>query len=181
MFDGGVCIFDGKIGCFSLVIDERAKRSSVNGQTGTWEVKPIAHIKRDVVREFMIERVLLAIRAKMVRRGYSQTNLHCSRQCMSRLQLLSREQGGFGIRLICEPPRSLDFNILHMGFFHAIQAIQYTKSAKTVQELAPIIVLQVKFLLHSCKNISLSVAYSSYQFFSCMKEAFNEYYLTKAN
>jgi hypothetical protein len=91
MFDGGVCIFDGKIGCFSLVIDERAKRSSVNGQTRTWEVKPIAHIKRDVVREFMIERVLLAIRAKMVRRGYSQTNLHCSRQCMSRLQLLSRE------------------------------------------------------------------------------------------
>jgi hypothetical protein len=91
MFDGGVCIFDGQIGCFSLVIDERAKRSSVNGQTGTWEVKPIAHIKRDVVREFMIERVLLAIRAKMVRRGYSQTNLHCSRQCMSRLQLLSRE------------------------------------------------------------------------------------------
>ena len=63
-FRHGVCIFDGKIGCFPLVTYERAKRSSVNRQAGTWEVKTIAHITRDVIREFMIERVLQAIRAK---------------------------------------------------------------------------------------------------------------------
>jgi hypothetical protein len=49
------------------------------------------------------------------------------------------KQGGFDIRLICHPPNSLDFNILDLCFFHAIQAIQYTKVAKTVQELVPIV------------------------------------------
>lgn len=59
-----VCIFDGKIGCFPLVTFEAVKRSSVNRPAGTMEVKPIASIKRDVIREFMIEKVLPAIRAK---------------------------------------------------------------------------------------------------------------------
>ncbi|GJM86927.1 hypothetical protein PR202_ga02830 [Eleusine coracana subsp. coracana] len=50
-FRNGVCIFDGKIGCFPLVTYEQAKRSSVNRQAGTWEVKSIAHITRDVLLE----------------------------------------------------------------------------------------------------------------------------------
>jgi hypothetical protein len=66
-FHHGVCIFDGKIECFPLVTYEHAKRSSVNRQAGTWKVKPIAHITRDIIREFMIERVLPAIRAKWPR------------------------------------------------------------------------------------------------------------------
>jgi hypothetical protein len=57
----GVCIFDGKIGCFPLVTYERAKRSSVNRQAGTIEVKPIAKITRDAIIMFMIEKVLPAI------------------------------------------------------------------------------------------------------------------------
>ena len=53
----GVCTFDGKIGCFRLVKFERAKRRSVNRPAGTMEVKPIASITRDVLREFMIKKV----------------------------------------------------------------------------------------------------------------------------
>jgi hypothetical protein len=63
-FHGEVCIFYEKIGCFPLVTYERAKMSSVNWQARTWEVKPIAHITRDVIKKFMIERVLPDIRAK---------------------------------------------------------------------------------------------------------------------
>jgi len=48
-------------------------------------------------------------------------------------------QDGFDIRLICQPPNSPDFNILDLGFFRAIQAIQYRKSMRTVQELVPIV------------------------------------------
>jgi len=47
------------------------------------------------------------------------------------------KQDGFDIRLICQPPNSPDFNILDLGFFRAIQAIQYKKNAKTMQELIP--------------------------------------------
>jgi hypothetical protein len=49
------------------------------------------------------------------------------------------KQGGFDIELICQPPNSLDFNILDLGFFRAIQAIQYTKVAKIVQKLVAIV------------------------------------------
>jgi hypothetical protein len=48
-FDNGVCTFDGKIGCFPLVIFERAK-SSVNRPARIMEVKPITSITRDVIR-----------------------------------------------------------------------------------------------------------------------------------
>jgi len=44
---------------------------------------------------------------------------------------------GFDIHLICQPPNSLDFNILDLGFFRAIQAIQYKKNEKTIQDLVP--------------------------------------------
>jgi hypothetical protein len=47
------------------------------------------------------------------------------------------KQDGFDIRLICQPPNSPDFNILDLGFFRAIQAIQYKKNAKTMQDLIP--------------------------------------------
>jgi hypothetical protein len=39
----------------------------VNRQARTWEVKPIANITREIIREFVIERVLPAIRAKCPR------------------------------------------------------------------------------------------------------------------
>jgi len=49
------------------------------------------------------------------------------------------KQNGFDIRLICQPPNSPDFNILDLGFFRAIQAIQYKKNAKTVEALIPVV------------------------------------------
>lgn len=61
-----MCIFYGKIGCFPLVKFERA-RSSVNLPAGTLEMKPIASITRDVIRESIINKVLPAIRAKWPR------------------------------------------------------------------------------------------------------------------
>ena len=47
------------------------------------------------------------------------------------------KQEGFDIRLICQPLNSPDFNILDLGFFRAIQAIQYKKDAKTIKDLVP--------------------------------------------
>ena len=47
------------------------------------------------------------------------------------------KQQGFDIRLIYQPPNSPDFNILDLGFFRAIQAIQYKKDAKTIKDLVP--------------------------------------------
>ena len=144
-FHNGVCIFDGKIGSFSLVTYEQAKRRSVNQEAGTWEVKPIAHITRDVIREFMIQRVLPAIREKWPMEDIHkpiyivQDNAPSHLEVNDHLFCEAARQDGFDIRLICQPPNSPDFNILDLGFFRAIQAIQYRKSARTVQELVPIV------------------------------------------
>ncbi|WVZ96972.1 hypothetical protein U9M48_042547 [Paspalum notatum var. saurae] len=63
----GRCIFDAKIGCWAFFTYEPAKRSSVNRPAGTIEMKPIESITKDVMRSFMIEKVLPAIRAKWPR------------------------------------------------------------------------------------------------------------------
>jgi hypothetical protein len=65
-FRGGECIFDGKIGCFPLVTYEPAQRSNaVTGRVrGDMVMKPIQNITRDVIRDFMINHVLPAIKAK---------------------------------------------------------------------------------------------------------------------
>jgi hypothetical protein len=47
------------------------------------------------------------------------------------------QQDGFDIHLISQPPNSLNFNILDLGFFRAIQSIQYKKNAKTLAQLLP--------------------------------------------
>ena len=63
----GHCTFDGKIGCFPFVTYEPARRSSVNRPAGTIVMKPIESVTKEVIRDFMIEKVLPAIRAKWPR------------------------------------------------------------------------------------------------------------------
>lgn len=41
----------------------------------------------------------------------------------------------FDIRLSCQPPSSLDLNVLDLGFFSAIQSLQYQEAPKTIDEL----------------------------------------------
>ncbi|KAG6941546.1 hypothetical protein JG687_00019583, partial [Phytophthora cactorum] len=41
-------------------------------------------------------------------------------------------QGGWKIRVVCQPPRSPDCNILDLGFFNAIQAMQYKKPTNQI-------------------------------------------------
>ncbi len=151
--ENGACIFDGKIGCFPLVTFERAKRSSINRPAGTMEVKPITSITRDVIREFMIEKVLPAIRAKWPREDMSRPIYIQQDNAPSHIELHDPQfceaamQDGFDIRLICQPPNSPDFNILDLGFFRAIQAIQYKKVAKSVQDLIPVVQEVLRFVL----------------------------------
>jgi hypothetical protein len=144
-FKNGECIFDGKIGCFPLVTYEPAQRS--NGRTGRVRgdimIKPITSITRDVIRDFMIDKVLPAIRAKWPREDVHKPIFIQQDNAPSHLKLddpifcEAAKQDGFDIRLICQPPNSPDFNVLDLGFFRAIQAIQYKKNAKTIKELVP--------------------------------------------
>ena len=141
-FIDGECIFYGRIGCFPLVTYEPAQRSNAitDRVRGDMVMKPITSITRDVIREFMINQVLPAIRAKWPREDVGNPIFIQQDNAPSHLKLDDplfcehAKRDGFEIRLISQPPNSPDFNILDLGFFRAIQAIQYKKNAKTIQD-----------------------------------------------
>lgn len=154
----GYCTFDGKIGCFPLVTYEPAKRSSVNRPAGTMEMKPIASITKEVIRDFMINKILPAIRAKWPQEDMNkpiyiqQDNARPHLGPTDQLFHEASQQDGFDIQLICQPPNSPDLNILDLGFFRAIQSIQYKKVTKTpadlvkaVEEVLPFLFFPFKF------------------------------------
>ena len=144
-FRDEVCTFDGRIGCFPLVHYEPAMRGNerTGRVRGDMVMKPITSITRDVIRDFMINQVLPAIRSKWPREDVGRPIFIQQDNAPSHLKVddpefcAAAKLGGFDIRLICQPPNSPDFNILDLGFFRAIQAIQYKKDAKSVEALVP--------------------------------------------
>ena len=128
------------MGKFPLVTYENAQRRSKNRLAGTEVVKPIASITRDVIREFMVHKVLPAIWAKWPREDVNQPIYIQQDNAPSHLEVNdpvfceAAKQEGLDIHLICQPPNSPDFNILDLG---SIQSIQYKKQAKTVEGLIP--------------------------------------------
>ncbi|KAJ1269981.1 hypothetical protein BS78_06G019800 [Paspalum vaginatum] len=123
----GHCIFDGKIGCWAFVTYEPAKRSSVNRPAGTIKMKPIESITKDVMRSFLIEKVLPGICAKWPCEDVGksiyiqQENAKPHVAPTDRLFCEAAKQDGFDIRIVC--------------FFSSLQSIQHKKTAKTTEEL----------------------------------------------
>jgi hypothetical protein len=101
----------------------------------------------------MINKVLPAIREKWPREDLGRPIFIQQDNAPSHLKLddpefcAAAKLGGFDIRLICQPPNSPDFNILDLGFFRAIQAIQYKKEAKTIEALV-LAVKEVNCIIH---------------------------------
>lgn len=44
-------------------------------------------------------------------------------------------EGGWNIRLLCQPPNSPDYNALDLGFFASIQSLQLRKRARGIEKL----------------------------------------------
>ena len=110
----------------------------------------------------MIEKVLPAIRAKWPHEDVNKPIYIQQDNAPSHLELndplfcQAAQKNGFDIRLVCQPANSPDFNILDLGFFRAIQSIQYKKVAKTVEGLIPI-VQEVRSTLLIIVLISFSI------------------------
>ncbi|KAL7154874.1 hypothetical protein ABFS83_03G033200 [Erythranthe nasuta] len=134
-------IFSGKIGVFPLVTREPAKRNSVNRVAGALETKPIASVKRDVIRSFLIEKVIPTIKDKWPREDsrypifiqQDNARTHIPQDDIEFCRVAKED--GFDIRLMCQLPNSPELNVLDLGFFSAIQSLQYKESPKNVDEL----------------------------------------------
>ncbi|GAA0162730.1 hypothetical protein LIER_18760 [Lithospermum erythrorhizon] len=137
----GNVLFDGKIGIFSFIYKEPAKRKSKNRVAGTLVTKPILSITQDVIRSCLIEKVFHAIKEKWPH--YRQNSIIYIQQDNTRPHIspfddkfCETAQGdGFDKQLTCQPPNSPDLNVLDLGYFRGIQSLQYREAPKTIDEL----------------------------------------------
>ena len=67
--DQNECTFDGKIGIYAFVTTELAKRKSPNRPRTTPVTKPITSVSRDVIRRYLIDKLLPDIKANGLQRG----------------------------------------------------------------------------------------------------------------
>ncbi|XP_026458589.1 uncharacterized protein LOC113359119 [Papaver somniferum] len=166
--------FSGKIGIFPFTFQEPAQRNSKNRTAGTMETKAILSVTKDVIRSCLINKVLPAIRSKWPRSSnmepifIQQDNArpHINPNDQEFLEDASKD--GFDIRLSFQPPNSPDFNVLDLGYFRAIQSLQYRYAPSTIDELVQAV--QESFENLSSKNLN----YVFLTFQGCMIESMKQ-------
>ncbi|KAF7123388.1 hypothetical protein RHSIM_Rhsim12G0027300 [Rhododendron simsii] len=133
--------FSGKIGIFPFTFKEPAKRTSKNHVASTMETKAIATVTKDVIRSCLIEKVIPAIQSKWPRSSVGKTIYIQQDNARPHIQPYDAQfrdvttKNGFDIRLSFQPPNSPDLNVLDLGFFTAIQSLQYREAPRTIDEL----------------------------------------------
>ena len=124
-------MIDGEIGIWPFVFQERAKRSSCNRLAGTLETMIIPRIDR--------ENIIPAIKAKWPigskRVIIQQDNAgpHAKAYDPEIAAVCADER--IDICLPFQPPNSPDFNVLDLGFFNSIQALQHHNAPRTIDDL----------------------------------------------
>lgn len=170
--DEGRVIFDGKIGCWPFVIKQAALRNSIHRNAGTMEMKAFTSVKRESLKGwFLIEKIIPAIHEKWPRSQHGeiifiqQDNARTHVPSNDPDFLVAASSNQWDIRLTCQPPNSLDFNIFNLGFFRAIQSLQQKRRARTISEL----VCVVEKAFYDYSHIKLNYVWLTLQL--CLKEA----------
>ncbi|KAF0735498.1 hypothetical protein Ae201684_008065 [Aphanomyces euteiches] len=131
--------FDSKIGISSFVETVPADRTSRNRPAGTIETKSVA-VTKAVYREYVINKVLPAVRSKWpvsMRKMpiFLQHDNASAHGVFDEAFQAQCNVDGFSICLQFQPPNSPDLNVLDLGFFRAIQTLQFEKEATNIDEM----------------------------------------------
>ncbi|ETV97336.1 hypothetical protein H310_09675 [Aphanomyces invadans] len=130
--------WDGKVGCWEIVERTTAARSSVNRPAGTVVLRCV-NVTRDVYRDLLVNKVLPAIKEKWP----TANELVYLQQDNARPHISPEDAafaaaacvGGWDIRILNQPPKSPVLNVLDLGFFNSIQALQQSLECQTMDEL----------------------------------------------
>ncbi|KAH7863382.1 hypothetical protein Vadar_016764 [Vaccinium darrowii] len=116
------------------------------------------NVNKDVSRSYLIGKVLPVIRSKWPRCSATETIYIQQDNAKPHIQgwdaefLEAANQEGFDIRLLFQPPNSPDMNVLDLGFFRAIQSLQYQAAPKNVDELVHAVEKSFEELSSECLN-----------------------------
>ncbi|RHY01444.1 hypothetical protein DYB36_012473 [Aphanomyces astaci] len=143
--------WDGKIGCWEITERVPAVRKSRNRPARS-EVLRSVTVTKDVYRRNM---VVPAIKSKWIWTAGVENGRIILQHDNARPHILSgdaefvaaEQHGGWDIRIENQPAQSPDLNVLDLGFFNSIQALQQTLECRTMEEL--IAAVKCSFMLLS--------------------------------
>ncbi len=133
---------NGKIDIWPFVERTVAKRSSVNRPKGAMTTTAV-NVDHDVYRRCIIGRVFSAIRERFPngsRRivNIQQDNARPHIKCDD-LHVQAAGNDGWKMKMVNQPANSPDLNILDLGLFRSLQAIQPKKYVKEVETLVSVV------------------------------------------
>jgi len=135
--NNGNCTFDGKIGMWPFVEEVAAQRRSVNRNRGDI-ITRVVTCTRDTYRDYLIQKVLPAIRTKwpdrdrriVIQQDGASTHIHKDDAQFN----LHVRQGQWEFQLETQAPKSPDTNVLDLSFFCALQSAQWRLQPQTTIE-----------------------------------------------
>jgi len=120
-----------------------AQRNSRNRPAGTPELKCV-NVTKPVYKDYLLRFVIPSVIANWpgrrpwsVRLQHDNAPAHVATDDPDVVR--AGDKGRTRIFLTAQPPNSPDFNILDLGFFRAIQSIQYKEAPRTISELVNVV------------------------------------------
>ena len=131
--------FDGRIGIWPFIEEVPSQRDNKNRPAGTMEKKSIA-VDRDVVRMMLVDNVIPAIREKFPNTHkkmlfIQQDNATPHVPFSDGRMRYHLKKDGWNMKLVQQPANSPDYNVLDLGFFNAVQSLQYKTVINSVNDL----------------------------------------------
>ncbi|KAI3888318.1 hypothetical protein MKX03_035859, partial [Papaver bracteatum] len=133
------------------------------------ETKAMKSVDKEVMRCFLIEKLLHAIKKKwpfnnckkiFIQQDNAKPHVHEN----DKKNLEAVRSYGLDIELLCQPPNIPDLNVLDLGFFSAISALHHTDAPTTVDEfIASVTRAFENFSVEEANNVFITLQ-------SCMKK-----------
>ncbi|KAF0748156.1 hypothetical protein AaE_007446 [Aphanomyces astaci] len=132
-------MWDGKIGTWPFVSQVAAKRKSKKRPRGALVTTPMT-VTKTIYRDFLLTHVIPSIKRMWPgRRGspiyIQQDNARPHVALDDAAVTAAGVADGWNIQLVCQPAMSPDFNVLDLGFFNSIQALQHHRIANGIDDL----------------------------------------------
>lgn len=121
------------------------------------ETKTCTFVTKYVYRSCLLEQVLPEIRKKWPL--FSSPTIYIQQDnARPHISVNDEEfieagrQEEFDIKLVCQPPNSPDLNVLDLGFFRSIQALQHQEAPRNIDELLAAVKKAFDELSSDCMN-----------------------------